>query len=281
MSISTASILVELNISVWTASKLDRGATQDVTNGAKAVASAAKVHKNLMAGTGKRKEIADYAASCRLWHMKHTLPWSDKGARLLPTSLLLEYRAQMSKMEDRFNAMVRDFIAEYPVLVGQAQSNLGDLFDVDDYPPAQDVANKFGFRFVYSPLPDAGDFRIDLPSQELQEIKDQYEAAQNDRVNEAMRSAWEQLHTMLSGIAEKLTDTDEGKRYHETLVTNAQTLCGLLSHLNVTGDPALETARAKLERAMAGVDITDIRESADVRQAVKADVESILKSFDW
>jgi hypothetical protein len=281
MSISTASILVELNISVWTASKLDKGATQDVTDNAKAVASAAKVSKNLMAGTGKRKEIADYAASCRLWHMKHTLPWSDKGARLLPTSLLLDYRKQMAKMEDKFNTMVRDFIADYPNLVTKAQANLGDLFDASDYPSAQEVASKFGFRFVYSPLPEAGDFRIDLPTQEMEEIKEQYEKAQNDRVNEAMRSAWDQLHGMLTGIAEKLTDTGENKRYHETLVTNAQTLCGLLSHLNVTGDPKLEQARAELERAMSGVDIDDIRDSADVRRVVKADVEKIIKSFDW
>lgn len=281
MTISTASILVELNISVWTASKLDRGATESVTADNKAVSSAAKVQKNLMAGTAKRKEIADYAASCRLWHMKHTLPWSDKGARLLPTTLLLEYRQQMAKMEDRFNTMVRDFIADYPNLVTQARGNLGDLFDANDYPSAQEVAGKFGFRFVYSPLPEAGDFRIDLPAQEMEEIKRQYAAAQDERVNEAMRNAWGQLHDMLTGIAEKLADTGESKRYHETLVTNAASLCGLLTHLNVTGDPKLEEARAALERAMAGVNIDDIRNSPDVRRVVKADVEDIIKKFDW
>jgi len=56
MSITSSAVLVELNISVWTANKLDRGATDSVTNNANAVKNAAQVRKNLMAGTSQRKE---------------------------------------------------------------------------------------------------------------------------------------------------------------------------------------------------------------------------------
>jgi hypothetical protein len=93
MSITSSAVLTELNISVWTANKLDKGATDNVTNNASAVKDAAQVRKNLMAGTHQRKAIADYAASCRLWHNTQTLPWADKGARLMPTSLFLGYKS--------------------------------------------------------------------------------------------------------------------------------------------------------------------------------------------
>ena len=51
MSITSSAVLTELNISVWTANKLDKGATDNVTNNEYAVKDAAQVRKNLMAGT--------------------------------------------------------------------------------------------------------------------------------------------------------------------------------------------------------------------------------------
>jgi hypothetical protein len=100
-----------------------------------------------------------------------------------------------------------------------------------------------------------------------------------------MREPWEKLHKTLTHISEKLTDSEvydgNHKRYHDTLITNAQELCGLLSHLNVTKDPLLENARRSLELTMLGVDIEAIKESPDVRSSVKAKVDDILKKFDW
>ena len=62
MSISSSAVLTELNISVWTANKLDKGATEAVLSSNNAVSGSAQVRKNLMAGTDKRKKLADYAA---------------------------------------------------------------------------------------------------------------------------------------------------------------------------------------------------------------------------
>ena len=50
MSITSASMLVELNISVWTANKIDRNATQKVADDNHATSNAAQVRKNLLAG---------------------------------------------------------------------------------------------------------------------------------------------------------------------------------------------------------------------------------------
>ena len=126
MSNTSSSVLTEMNISVWTANKLDRGATDNVTSNANAVKNAAQVRKNLMAGTAARKEIADYAAACRLWHNTRTLPWADKGARLLPTSLFLDYKQEADTRRNTFNRMVDEFIDNYPALVQTAHNYLGN-----------------------------------------------------------------------------------------------------------------------------------------------------------
>lgn len=286
MSITSSAVLVEMNISVWTANKLDKGETEKVTVGNSAVRDAAQVRKNLMAGTSKRKEIADYVAGCRLWHNTRTLPWADKGARLLPTSLFMDYKAEANVRRDTYNKMVDDFIAAYPNLVQTAQNYLGRLFKAEDYPSIEEVRSKFGFRLVFSPVPESNDFRLAVAEQDLQDLRDQYEASFQDRLTDAMREPWDRLHKLLSGMSEKLTDKadeDEQKktRYHDTLITNATSLCGLLTHLNVSNDPKLEEARRQLEQTMIGADIDSIKESAEVRASMKTKVDAILSKFEW
>jgi len=285
MSISSSAVLVELNISVWTANKLDKGATEAVLSNNSASKDSAQVRKNLMAGTDKRKKISDYAAKARLYHNQTTLSWSDKGARLLPTSLFMDYKQNMNVYQQNMNTMIEDFYANYADLIDLAKHHMGDLFNPYDYPSIEELRNKFGFRLVFSPLPEGGDFRLDIPKADMDELGQQYESAFNDRLKDAMREPWEKLHKTLTHISEKLTDVEGDdetkKRYHDTLITNAQELCGLLTHLNVTKDPLLENARRSLELTMLGVDIEAIKESPDVRSSVKAKVDDILKKFDW
>lgn len=285
MSIASSAVLVELNISVWTANKLDKGATDSVLASNSASKDSAQVRKNLMAGTDKRKKIADYAAKVRLYHNQTTLSWSDKGARLLPTSLFMDYKQNMNVYQRNMTTMIEDFYANYTDLIDLAKHHMGDLFNPYDYPSIDELRNKFGFRLVFSPLPEGGDFRLDIPKADMEELGQQYESAFNDRLKDAMREPWEKLHKTLIHISEKLTDVEGDeetkKRYHDTLITNAQELCGLLTHLNVTKDPMLETARRSLELTMLGVDIEAIKESPDVRSSVKAKVDDILKKFDW
>lgn len=285
MSITSSAVLVEMNISVWTANKLDKSATEKVVSDNAAVQNAAQVRKNLMAGTTLRKDIADYAAGCRLWHNTRTLPWADKGARLLSTSLFMDYKSEANVRRDTFNKMVDTFIQQYPSLVQTANNYLGTLFNPEDYPSVDEVRDKFGFRLVFSPVPESGDFRLQVAEQDLNDLRQQYESNFNDRLAEAMREPWDRLHKLLTGMSEKLTDVDgedeSKKRYHDTLITNAQSLCSLLTHLNVTKDAKLEQARRDLELTMLGADIDAIKESPEVRKGMKDKLDAILKQYEW
>jgi hypothetical protein len=238
-----------------------------------------------MAGTSLRKDISDYAAGCRLWHNTRTLPWADKGARLLSTSLFLDYKTEANIRRDTFNKMVDNFCTNYPALVQTSHNYLGTLFNHEDYPSVDEVRSKFGFRLVFSPVPESGDFRLQVAEQDLQDLRQQYEDNFSSRLADAMREPWDRLHKLLIGMSEKLTDVegdDESKkRYHDTLITNAQTLCSLLTHLNVTKDPKLEQARRDLELTMLGADIDAIKESPEVRKGMKDKLDAILKQYEW
>lgn len=282
MSIASSSMLVELNISVWTANKVDRNTSSKLAADSGAASDAAQVRKNLMAGTSLRKEIADFAALCRLWHNLKTLPWSDRGPRLLPTSLFIDYKEEANKRKARFDHMVQHFLAEYPTLQSQAQQHLGALYDPSDYPSAEEVRSKFGFRMVFTPLPESGDFRLDLPAQEIADMRKQYDEALNERMNEALRSQWDKLHETLTRMSSQLSEPTEGKiRLRDSFIPSAREMCAMLSHLNVTRDPKLEEARIKLERAITGVEVDDLKEDCFVREDVKGKLDAILKQYEW
>ena len=287
MSISSSAVLVSLNLSVWPAAKLDREVTDAVNSNANASINAGKFMKDLFAGTSLRKDIEKYAAHCRVKHLRMTLPWADKGERLLPTSMFLDYKAFINEAEQKFNMFCDNFFLAYPQLLNDAPLHLGKLYKAEDYPSLDEVRDRFGFRYVISPLPEAGDFRLDVANEELQELQQKYAADYDLRLAEAMREPWERLHGTLTAMSEKLKDDDlddkgkSKKRYHETLVTNATDLCALLTKLNVTGDPKLEEARRQLEQAMVGADIEAIKESPIVRETMKSRVDTILSKFDW
>ena len=284
MSIASSAVLVELNISVWPANKVDREMTETVNTNASAVRDASQTRKNLFAGTSLRKDIEKLAARIRLYHNQHTMPWADKGQRLLPTKLFMEYKQTMNNYEAQFKQMCDNFFFEYPRLVNEAQTHLGTMYRATDYPDLTNVREKFGFRMAIDPIPESGDFRLDISAEALEEVRAGYEAKFDERLAEAMRTPWERLHTVLTAMSEKLKDEegeDNKKRYHDSLVTNAVDLCGLLDKMNITNDPKLEEARKQLELTMLGADIEHIKESSMIRENLKNKVDAILQKFEW
>jgi hypothetical protein len=283
MSISSSATLVELNVSVWTGAKEDKNVSRDVANRNAASDDAGKYKKNLMAGTTKRKEIQDLSARIREWHNRMTIPWADKGARLLPTSMFLEYKRQLDSWVELFDRSVQEFVGSYTDLVDNAKLNLGNLFNAADYPTAEEIGAKFGVRYVFSPVPTSGDFRLDIPTQQLDQLRADYDTAFDNRLEDAMKKPWNDLHKMLTDMSAKFKKSleQDGKkmRWHDTFVTNGMELCQLLSHFNLTNDPKLEQARREVEAALSGLDIEDIKHSTVTQADTKDKVDNILKSF--
>jgi hypothetical protein len=285
MSISDRAVLVQLNISTWGTERLDKAQTDRINRINNADSKAGKVHKDLMCGTSLAKDIELHAARCRLYNNTNTMPWQDRGARLLPTSMFLDYKVEMNRLEQKFNNLIDRFIPNYEAAKQTARNYLQAMYDEADYPDAYSIASKYRWSLVVSPVPQSGHFCLDVPAKELAEIRQSCDMEVERRLADAMRKPWDDLHKMLLGMSEKLQERDaedgKQKRFHDTFISNAWDLCDLLGHMNVTGDPDLEQARKQLKDAIKGVDVEDIKESAAVQAHVKNKLDSILGQFDW
>lgn len=283
ISIASSSMLVELNISAWTARKLDKRVSTEVDNAKGTKTKVVNANKNLLAGTGFLDTITKYASNVRAWNISQTLPWSDNGLRLLPTSNFITYKEHLSKLEENYMALVDKFIEAYPDLVSAAAFQLGDLFDRSEYPSVDKVRDKFKFSYNFIPVPMAGDFRIDINEEAKREIEDLCKKSYEERLNNAMGDAWGRLHKCLSAISERLDygDLDDKKIFRDSLVDNAMELTCLLKHLNVTNDVELERARLMLESTLKHYDADDLRNNQLARESTKQRVDEILNKFNW
>lgn len=276
---------VDVNIATWGATTKDRSAGEVLTSTNGASQDSVSVIKNLMTGhNNPLKALTLFAAECRARHQFLTLPWANRGTRLLPAKLFQDYKQEVDKRKAKFDQMVEAFLREYPMLVDRMKQDntLGTLFNPADYPSVNAVRNKFYFKVTFSPLPTANDFRIQMTDEAITMLRNQYEESFNERMADAMREPWERLYKALTHISEKLTDAEgEKKRYFDTLLSNARDLCDLLGSLNVTNDTRLEKARQDVLTALQGTSIEMIREHAHVRADVKAKVDAVLGGFDW
>lgn len=279
--ISSSAMLVDLSLSVWTGRKLDKtvSAEVDVSKGAKG--RAGNYHKNLLAGSEKLAEISKLASAIRNWSYSQTSPWSDAGTRLLPSTLFFDYKAKLAEYEKMFGDKVTEFLAEYDVLVSKAAFQLGDLFNREDYPVVEKIQSKFGLHYTFSPVPEAGDFRVDIGEAGMKELQQRYDEAFRYRIESSMKDVWERLHDALSKISERFDYEEDGtkKIFRDSLVENAKDLIGLLKHLNITGDIQMEEMRRKLEIEMSSFSAEDYREDSDLRMQTKKAVDEMLKKF--
>ena len=261
-SISSAAMIVDFNASVWTARKKDNKASDDVTNMNYAAKGVANVTKNLLGDCDELRAVQKFAANTRNIHYSMTLPWSDNGSRLLTTQQYFKYNEVMTDLQNEFARLVDEFLRVYDWKIMDSQAKLGDMFNRDEYPTRDSLQDKFAFRMSYVPLPDAGDFRIDIGNEAMNEIRNQYESHYTTAVNSAMKDLWH-----------------KGNRLYDTVFDRALELIEMLGTCNVTGDSQMEAMRRQLDTALHGMNLDQIKNSPSLREETRTKVTAAIAAL--
>ena len=280
-SISSAAMIVDFNASVWTARKKDRKASDDITTMNYAAKGVANVSKNLLGDCDELTAVQKFAANVRNMHYSMTMPWSDNGSRLLTTAQYFRYNEVMTDLQYEFNRLVDEFLTVYEWKIMQAQAKLGDIFNRDEYPTRDSLRDKFGFRVSYIPLPDSGDFRIDVGNEAMVDLQTQYEKHYTSALNTAMKDIWQKLHDNLTTLVRQLDVNDEGKgnKLYDTVFDRALELADMLGTCNVTGDSQMEAMRQRLEQAFHGLTLGQIKNSPTLRENKQKELTAAIAAL--
>jgi hypothetical protein len=280
-SISSAAMIVDFNASVWTARKKDNKASEDVNNMNAADKGVANVTKNLLGECDELRAIQKFAANVRNIHYSMTMPWSDNGSRLLTTQQYFKYNEVMTDLQQEFYRLVGELLDVYEWRVIKAQDKLGTMFNRDEYPTRDSLQDKFGFRVSYVPLPDAGDFRIDIGNEAMTQIKSQYESHYTQAIQTAMNDLWHKLHDNLTTLVRQLDVNEEGKgnRLYDSVFDRAIELTEMLGTCNVTGDSQMEAMRRQMEQALHGLNLDQIKRSPTLREDTRTKLTAAIAAL--
>ena len=279
--LASSPFLVDLTISVWAGRKQDKGVADEIDTAKHTKTKAGMYYKKLLADCVELGAVEKYASEVRAWHYSMTLPWADSGTRLLPSTLWLEYVDGMKAHGAAFERKVEDFLLAYDNQISVAAFKLGTLFNRSEYPTKDQLAAKFKMKYVLSPLPASGDFRVDVGAEALQQLSSEYDKAMEDRLTAATESMYNRLFETLVRTVERLGEGPDGKLniFRDSLVENINTLVADLRRLNVMNDEKLELMREELARISTGLTADDLRKNKDVRQEVRTSLESMLSKF--
>lgn len=259
--LSNKALLVSLTISQWVGRKLDRKATSTVETNHKTDHKAGNYTKKLLPGAKELDNIQKHAGSIRVWVYEQTLPWFSDGSRILSSKNYMEFTAEFRRRKASFDSAVSEFIQEYPLLRSKAQQSLGDLFNDADYPSEMYLQTAFACEIAFMPIPDVGDFRVQV----LDEEKETFLKRMTQVENDAVKEVWTRLHDVVANAATKLQSPDAV--FRDSLIENITDMCALLPKLNVTDDPNLETARQDVEKLVNSLSVDVIRAIPQVRNS--------------
>jgi len=287
-SIASSAVLIDLSISTWTGRKLDKRASQEVVNQNNAAKGVANVSKKLLGDCAELDAVQKFAANARNIHYAMTTPWSDLGLRLCTTRAYLGnetragYEKEMSALQQEFFRLTDNFLQAYDWEIQNAQLKLGSLFNADEYPTAETLRNKFRFRFAAMPVPEAGDWRLDVGNEAAEALRGQYEKFYSDQLKTAMGDVWQRTYEAISKMSERLDygDDTNKKIFRDSLVSNVKDMVVMLNDFNVTSDPTMTKAAADLEQALEGVTPEALREDAYLRSQTKQQMDAVRKTID-
>lgn len=294
-SISSSAMLAELAISVWTGRKLDKHASATIEAVNSAESGTASVRKRLLGKCAELDDLNKYVANLRnQTHYRLSLPWSDSGLRLLPTAMYFAYHKEMTYHQQEFYRMVDEFLDAYDNEVIQAQLRLGDMFNPDEYPTRDMLARKFAFHINYSPVPDVGDFRVDIGNEQAETLRASYADYYERQLTAAMGDLWTQLHEKLSVLVRQLDYTpvvgEDGQhstrvnRVYESVFDRVRELIDMLDTCNVTQDEQMYRAKRELDNILGGISVEALKGESAFRDETREQLAAVIKtlpSLDW
>lgn len=270
MSLKNEVMVVNLNISQWTARKYDAKVSKEVEEAHNA-SDAGRFNKVLIASE-TLKQIQKVAGAARTYHYFSTLPWGDNGDRILTAKIYFQYVAEMAKYKNEFEGLVSKFVYQYPALVEEAKIRLNTMFSESDYPRQDWIDSRFNIRFSFLPVSDGDDLRVNISEDEVQRIKNEIQVTVMNRVDDAVKEMKNRIKDAVSHMAAKLGEKDA--IFRDSLVTNVCDLIQVIPLLNFNNDPAVDDLVQRIKPLC--VDPDTLRNNADFRTEIAQKASKVV-----
>ena len=241
MDLNRDAMLAGLRITAWSGRLYDRQASDHVAAHHDASASAGRYNKRLLPKAAFAALTATMSEASVPKHYENSLPWDDKGARLLTVTNYAHYTELMNALRERVVRQRARFIEDYDDYVDQARLDLGKLFRIEDYPSKEALQGKFAIRYRITPVPDADHFIAKLASDDTDRVKRDIERHIEEQLHDAVGDLYRRLGEAVERVSDRLQEDGNGKPlvFRNSMIENIRDLADVVPRLNIFGDDAL------------------------------------------
>ncbi len=287
MDIRNYATLCKLKVRKWGGRVKDKKAARQSARDVGAVDGAYSTYKRLFAGVEDRlRAVNSVLDAARTRHYEMTLPWSvtssdDKGRRdgprLMANTLFMEYVTEMGQAKQQKDQVLAELERAYPSMLVEAKKNLGNGFDIKQYPTSAEIKDYFDLEFEFMPVPQGADYK-GLPQQQIGALANKLNKSMQQCMENAMRDIWSRTYSKVQKMAERLGDPKN--IFHDTLVSNIRELASLLEHLNAVKDPKIENLRKQIEANLCRFEPDELRKDLTKRALTAKLASEILEDMD-
>lgn len=279
--ITSSAMLAALHLSMWTPSKFDKKASRKTAEDNNVTEKALRLNKNLFPF-----ECASYAAVASAYREARdtfnteSLPWLDNGTRIITATNFMEFNRRMKEREKLIDMVLPEFFDRWPFLKSQSRTALNGLWREEDFPDLAQLRERFKFELKFYPIPDAADFRVELPAEAIETIKAQISQDTKASVAKAMEEPYRRLYDGVAHMAARLSAAKtcpcskcKGKEYktdtfNDSLIDNLVDMCDVLPRLNLTADPFLEDYIEQVKTGLTQFAPELVRESEPLKKTL-------------
>jgi hypothetical protein len=226
------------------------------------------------------RQLLNNANAIYHYHRTNTLPYVDRGPRLLPVTHYETYSEQVRKMRAELDSQLNVTMPNYDTYVQEDMNLRGARAALKDYPTKDEFTRGFDLRFTFSPLPDRSHFLFDVSDEDKAALDAQLEEAAAAARQEMFGRIKEPLSKMVEKL--KVPAGEPGSIFRDSLVENVTDSVRLVRQLAM-GDPTILAMCDEVDAATTGHARNPqvLRDSPIVRMQAAARLAEVEKKLDF
>ncbi len=276
-ALSEKAMVARLATSSWSGRITDKEVSKELTDGKNAARDFASVTKVLI-DKNHLKNIREVISKMRAYHKEQTLPWDNYSGGLLPSTKFNEYSAKIREARRDLEAAVAVFVTNYENYITESEQKLGDLFCRNDYPSVHEIPNKFNLEASFEKVPEAGDFRVDIPEHEQAKVRSAIESKVEHQHANAMKRVWTRIFKTVEHINERLSQEDG--IFRDSMIENLEQLVNVLPALNILEDPTLTEMTNELQNTLCGYSAKELRKNTGLRKELAEKSKEVMEKIN-
>ena len=276
MGLDNKAVLIQLSISMPEFRKIDKGIIQKSAQEFNMKRGSVSATKRLMSSQ-RLEDLKGLRTTIREWFHDNTLPWGMRGVSLCASTNYLQLRKEYTEYQKLWSNNVGQFEAEYPQLVLEAQTYVGDRYRASDYPSVGELRDRFNLDLAVFPVP-SNDFRVEMSDVEKAKLERDVDRRVADAEAAAGKELVNRILEPLSALSTALLDPTAV--FKDTKVTNLHHVANLVNRLNFNDDPTISSIKQDIDAKLTGYNIHALRHDPVLRKQKGEEAKSIVEKVN-